>query len=119
MEAVNLNKELYIEYTVKNEQYVTISAASHILGRTVNSIRRLVLQGNSIRRMKALRDGSKFLIPVKEIYGFPFLAPGHNNTDLIYHFDKETESFVTCDVCSYTPEFCSYRFEAESLKIEG
>lgn len=98
--------------TIGGIEYIHIQDFAALTGRSKQAIRRLIEDGNSVRRMKATRDRSRLMIPVMELVGYPFVNQGKqmNGTD-IYHYcptrpvpsyvgDKrvdDVETYVTVD----------------------
>lgn len=105
-------------YTIHNIPMVHISEFALALNRSITSTRHLIEEGNSIRKMKAFRDRSRLLIPVSEIYGYPYTTTGPRNKERgIFHYVKlEGERFEKqlCTECTYGGG-CKLRKEADSL----
>lgn len=79
--------------TIGGIEYIHIQDFAEITGRSKQAIRRLIEDGNSVRRLKATRDRSRLMVPVMELVGFPFVNQGKqmNGTD-IYHYVAEDTS---------------------------
>ena len=73
-------------YTIHGIEMVHITEFAQALSRSVTSTRHLVEEGNTVRKLKAFRDRSRLMIPVTEIYGYPFIESGPGNNRKIYHF---------------------------------
>lgn len=91
-------------YTIHGIEMVHITEFAQALSRSVTSTRHLVEEGNTVRKLKAFRDRSRLMIPVTEIYGYPFIESGPGNNRKIYHFRKiEGERFekYLCEKCTF------------------
>lgn len=124
-------KQLYC-VTVDNDgtKYIHISDASRLTGRSIQSFRHLLLEGNTVRRMKAIRDRSRILIPIAELKGFPFrTAFNYLNDDdddvtmkgpayNIYHYVETDDvyTYAVCPKCSAGEE-CDCAKEARELNV--
>lgn len=77
-----------ITYVINDIEYVSIRQFIALIGRSAQqSTRRLIDAGNSVRRLKQLRDGVHIMIPLSEVRGFPFVNRGKQiNGKDIYHF---------------------------------
>lgn len=76
-----------ITYTINGIEYLHIQQFVDVIGRSQMSTRRLMDAGNSIRRLKYLRDGARVMIPIKELVGFPFVNQGKQLTGKdTYHY---------------------------------
>ena len=91
-------------YTIHGIEMTHISEFAAALSRSVTSTRHLVEDGNTIRKLKAFRDRSRLMIPISEIYGYPFIERGPGNNRKIFHFRKlEGERYkkYLCDKCTF------------------
>lgn len=81
-------------FTINGIDYLHIQDFADIIGRSKQSTRRLIEDGNSARRLKAMRDRSRLMVPVIELVGYPFVNQGKQLTGQdIYHYhayDAET-----------------------------
>ena len=68
--------------------YVTVTQMAVMTNRSDQSIYSLVLEGNSIRKMKVYRIAGRTLIPLSELTDFPFTFAGPHSSDNPYHYDK-------------------------------
>lgn len=76
-----------IIYNIDGVDYIHIQKFVDLIDRSQQSTRRLIRDGNTSRRLKALRDRSRLLIAITEIVGYPFVnhgrqVAGHD----IYHY---------------------------------
>ena len=102
-----------------NIEYAYILDVVEEYGCSVQSLRYLIKEGNVVRKMKAIRDRGRILIPVKELQGFPFVRRGSAlGSREIYHYDSEGNK-VLCTACSFTNKFCESRIIADSLNVVG
>ncbi len=110
-------------YTIQGIPMVHIADFAYALNRSVTSTRRLVEKGNSIRKLKAMRDRSRLMIPVVEMTGYPFVASGPGKEKRIFHYkpfktEGASESViykkVFCERCTYGTG-CDERLRAEEL----
>ncbi len=110
--------------TGESIELIHIADFAYALNRSVTSTRRLVEKGNSIRKMKALRDKSRLMIPVAEMKGYPFVASGPGKDKRIFHY-KEIKAEgatnavvykkVLCEKCTYG-EGCEDRKIADGIR---
>lgn len=103
-------------YTYEGTDYVHISEFAQATNRSLQSTRVLVEKGNCIRKLKAFRDGSRLMIPIKELYGFPFTCKGQGTSKEIFHYDEDGTRYL-CEPCSYTSEKCAARTTADNLIV--
>lgn len=109
-------------YTLQNIDMMHITDFTTLTHRSNQSTRHLIEDGNVIRKMKFFRDRSRLMIPVAELYGYPFVKPGHSEYErAIYHYKEVTKEDgtitfekVLCKECSFG-EMCEARKEAETL----
>lgn len=66
-------------YTVDGTPCITIKNFSDLTKRSESSIRHLIIKGNIIRKLRTVYVGDKPLIPVEELYEFPFVKNGRPN----------------------------------------
>ena len=103
-------------YTYEGIEYIHISEFAKATNRSLQSTRVLVEKGNSVRKLKAFRDGSRLMIPVAELYGFPFTCKGQGTSKEIFHYAPDGSRFL-CETCSYTSENCPSRQIADNLVV--
>ena len=97
---------------------VHITEFAEALGRSVQSTRRLIEQGNNVRKLKAFRDRSRLLIPIKEITGYPFTTTGPGNVKRgIFHYVLKDGKYEMCfcNDCTFS-HGCQLRKEADELE---
>ncbi len=107
-------------YTLKGIPMMHVREVSESLGLSKQWLRRLMLDGNVIRKMKFYRDRSRLMIPIAELEGFPFLDKGKPTIGVqIYHYVFKNGEWVReiCKTCSYTEELCEARKKAEALVV--
>lgn len=111
-------------YELNGIPMIHIQGVSKLIGMSLQGLRHLIIEGNSIRKMKSYRDRSRLMIPIAEIEGYPFIERGRPVSSVgmvIYHYryNKQTGSFerYPCQTCSYTNDFCSARQKAEDLVV--
>lgn len=107
-------------YTLSNIDMVHISEFTRVTGRSNQSTRRLIEQGNVIRKMKFYRDRSRLMIPVAELHGYPFVQAGHSSAErMIFHYvrvDEDKYEKQLCKACTFG-EMCEERKAAEVLDV--
>lgn len=108
-------------FTLEGIDMIHISEFADVLRRSVPATRRLIEQGNSIRKLKAYRDRSRLMIPVTEITGYPFVNAGRDSSGtLVFHYalNKETGKYerYLCKECSFSDNKCLVRKQADELK---
>ena len=110
-------KEQYKVYTIHDIEMIHIADFAKIANRSIQATRHLIEDGNKIRKMKAFRDRSRLMIPVLELFGFPFLQAGSSQHErLILHYRKDENGVYRKTVCTE----CSYGNMCEERKaIEG
>lgn len=97
-------------------ELIHISEFASIAHRSIPSTRRLIEEGNKIRKLKAYRDKSRLMIPVVELYGYPLINAGHSDFERnIYHYNEQGER-VLCPECSYGNK-CEKRRIADELEL--
>lgn len=107
-------------YTLEGVDMIHIAEFSDLLGRSVQSTRRIIENGNAVRKLKSYRDRSRLMIPVSEITGYPFVNAGHSdNAREIFHFrfveDGKVERYF-CEKCTYG-QGCEERIKADAAII--
>lgn len=125
-----------IVYNIEGIDYLHIQQFVDLIGRSQQSTRHLINEGNSVRRMKSRRDRSRILIPLAELAGYPFVNTGAQQTAKdIYHYvpyknGKRVASYhdavqdedvewrrELCELCTYTVEHCIFRQVADAANI--
>lgn len=110
-------------YNYKGIAFIHIADFAYALNRSVTSTRRLVERGNRIRKLKAMRDRSRLMIPVTEMTGYPFVSSGPGKEKKVFHYipvkAEGAEGAVIykkafCEKCTYG-EGCETRKEADKL----
>ena len=79
VEPIEINDELY--YTVKQFALLT--------NRTEQSVRRLINEGNRVRKLFSKKIGHTILVPHGELVAFPFTVSGH--AEQIYHYELDAK----------------------------
>lgn len=103
-------------YTIHNIDMIHISEFTQFTNRSVTSVRYLIENGNVVRKLKSFRDRSRLMIPLTELYGYPFVRQGSAmGKREIYHYNNKGEE-VICPICSYTQEMCNERKRADALE---
>ena len=107
-----------MKYTIDGHEYYTIQEFCSIIKREIPTVRHLLLDGNTVRKMHYIRDRSKIFIPVEELTGFPHVNSGRQSYGLdIYHFDENGNRFL-CKQCTYNTEVCENARKARDWKKE-
>lgn len=92
---------------------------SNEIHRSIPTTRYLCEIGNTVRKLQHIRinDSSRIYIPVKELYGFPFVMQGSASKEVteVWHLNEKGD-YYKCAQCSYTTEECDKRKEAEALQ---
>lgn len=109
-------------YTFNGIDMIHITDFAEALQRSVPSTRRLIENGNIIRKLKFFRDRSRLMIPVTEIFGYPFVNAGRGNGTgtQVYHYRKlanGTYEKYLCEDCSFTNTPCAARLAADALVV--
>lgn len=108
-------------YNFDNIGFVHITEFAQAIGMSNQSIRYLIEQGNTVRRMKFFRDRSRLMIPVAELEGYPFVQAGFaSGAREIYHYQKQADNTykrVLCEQCSYGDCPCELRSKADNLVV--
>ncbi len=76
---------------IGEDLYYTVKQFAFLTNRSTATIYNLLGKGNAIRKLACIRIGEKPMIPVSELSGFPFVAPGPNGADNPYFFDEKGE----------------------------
>lgn len=108
-------------YTIHGIEMIHIAEFAQLTGRSIQSTRHLIEDGNKIRKMKFFRDRSRLMIPVKELWGFPLIDAGYcSGPRNVYHYVKNEDGTISkelCQECSFGDHVCKARQEAESLIV--
>ena len=123
-------------FNINGIDYLHIQGFADIIGRSQQSTRHLIDDGNSVRRMKAFRDRSRLMIPVAELVGFPFVNQGKQTTGQdIYHYkaydanEQEVPALDAlnrndvhwkrefCAQCTFSQDKCILRVLADGLTV--
>ena len=75
-----------IEYNGK--MYYDVKTFAYLTNKTTQTIYRLIEKGNALRKLKCDKILNKPLIPVEELTGFPFTAPGPRGSESVF-YNKE------------------------------
>jgi len=71
--------------------YLTVSQMAALTNKSDQTIYNLILQGNAVRKMKAIKIAGRTLIPYAELQNFPFTFAGPNAKDNVYHYNEKGE----------------------------
>lgn len=132
-----------IIYNIDGIDFIHIQKFISLANRCPQSTRHLIYDGNTARRLKAMRDRSRLLIPIRELAGFPFVNRGKQIAGQdIYHmvpYDENDQKVDIstleklkaaimddtiewrkefCELCTYTLEHCKLRQEADAIEIK-
>jgi hypothetical protein len=92
-------------HNIGDTEYVHIAEFAYLVGKSVSAIRYLILHGNIMRKMKSIREGSKFYIPLSELAEFPFIVCGKSSgvKDIFHYQLSGTGAYVPvlCEECTY------------------
>lgn len=77
-------------YDINGILYLHIQDFAKVTHRSPQSVRHLIEDGNSVRRLKAFRDRSRLMVPLTELAGYPFVNHGKQlNGKDIYHYKAD------------------------------
>lgn len=116
---------MVIHHEDKFVECIPLSLYARVTGRSVASVRHLVYEGNTIRKMKALRMMKHLFIPMTELYGFPQVDAGVSN-GMVYHWTQVDEDITTgypilertwCKECTFGQP-CEVRAAAEEAPTQ-
>ena len=65
--------------------HITVESFALRTNRQQETIRKLIRNGNAIRRLTAVKYNSYYLIPESELYDYPFVEPGKVGLEIRYH----------------------------------
>lgn len=94
--ASKINSNL--RYFKEGREYIDIHVYAAITQRSVAAVRASIEQGNRVRKMRAIRVGSRYYILKDEFYVFPYINKG-KGIDRVYHFEEDGELHL-CDQCT-------------------
>lgn len=63
-------------YVIRDVPFITVESFALRTYRKEATIRKLIREGNAIRKIQAIKQGNYWLIPESEIYDYPFVEPG-------------------------------------------
>lgn len=63
---------------VDGTEYWTVHQFAALTNRSVGTIRQLIRNGNRVRKLKNINLGRKPLIPLSELFRFPFVSIGRS-----------------------------------------
>jgi hypothetical protein len=73
-------------------KYYSIDDFATLVGRCYHTIYRMIMWGNSIRKLKHKRFfGRRIFIPATELTEYPFTPTGANSATKAYHYDEKLE----------------------------
>lgn len=73
---------------IGRHRYFTVSQMAALTNKSDQTIYNLILQGNSVRKMKCTKIAGRNLIPISELTDFPFTFAGPNAKYNVYHYDE-------------------------------
>ena len=76
---------------IGGDRFYTVSQFAAITNRSDQSVYKLIKQGNSMRKLNAIKVAQRVLIPAEEVTEFPFTGIGPNSNERIYHYNNEGE----------------------------
>lgn len=93
--------------TINGRDYLTVQDFAKITNRSVASVRQYMSLGNRIRKIKSMRLAGRALIPVTEVYTFPFTMSGRNTED-VYNYRLGEEGVYVIRAKGYcnAPNMC-------------
>lgn len=74
------------------DHYFTVSQMAALTNKSDQTIYNLILQGNSVRKMKSFKIAGRTLVPCSELMEYPFTFAGPNAKDNIYHYNEKGET---------------------------
>ena len=109
-------------YTIHGIEMIHIAEFAQLTGRSIQSTRHLIEDGNKVRKLKFFRDRSRLMIPIKELWGFPLIDAGYcSGPRSIYHYVKNEDGTIgkeLCQECSFGADSsCKVRQEADNLIV--
>lgn len=107
-------------YTIHGIEMIHIAEFAQLTGRSIQSTRHLIEDGNKIRKMNFFRDRSRLMIPVKELWGYPLTDTGFcSGPRNIYHYYRNDDGTVEkrlCQECTFESK-CAARIDADELLV--
>lgn len=107
-------------YTLDDIAMIHISEFAQITGRSIQSTRHLIEDGNKVRKMKFFRDRSRLMIPLTELWGYPLVDAGYcSGPRNVYHYVRQEDGTLKrelCQECSFG-EGCDARKTADALVV--
>lgn len=79
--------------------YITIHEFAYRVKRTVPCIRNLIEHGNSVSTLPYRYSGKTIMIPVEQLYIFPFVEKGNHKNPSIFHY-TEGKGLTVCPECT-------------------
>jgi len=76
-------------------EYIDIHDYAVITSRTVSAVRESIINGNRVRKLKAIKKGRSYYVKKSEYYIYPYINSG-KGTDKVYHFPGPT----LCEACT-------------------
>ena len=64
---------------INGVEYFTVKQLARLTNKEEANIRRLIGEGNRVRKMESKKLCGKPFIPVEELFEFPFVYPGRGN----------------------------------------
>ena len=94
-----------MHYIKDDHEYIDIHEYANMTHRSVAAVRASIEQGNRVRKMRAIRVGSRYYVLSDEYHVFPYINKG-KGIDRVYHFGKDGE-LILCDQCTNGGSRCS------------
>lgn len=98
MTGQDVMKKGDLRYFKDGKEYIDIHVYAAMTRRTVAAIRASIEQGNRVRKMRAIRCGSRYYILKDEFFVFPYINKG-KGIDRVYHFEEDGELHL-CEQCT-------------------
>jgi hypothetical protein len=80
-------KPIDLTEAINGIQYFSVKNFALATGKSEQSIRFLITNGNRLRSLKADRIADKPMIPYSELLEFPFTLAGRNSEE-VYYYDE-------------------------------
>jgi len=77
---------------INGKDYYNCKVFAELTNRSEQAIRLLILNGNRIRKLKAIKVGTAIFIDKTELTEFPFCLPGRNK--VIKRFNEKAEEYI-------------------------
>lgn len=81
------------------DEYISIHEFAYRVKRTVPGIRNLVEHGNRVDILPHKYSGRTILIPIEQLYIFPFVEKGNHKSPNILHY-TEGKGLTVCPECT-------------------